>query len=196
MELANLRNEADAPRFQRRFGAVFLPQLPDQLIQFWALRGEEEDVAKLSPDQRIWKYWLLPLADSVRDLWVRDERDKRWGTFRILEKYFLLGSSRFAEGPFRDDAEWFLPVDLSPETSCERIFMYLSGRTSRCGNPDCHTPYFFATRRSQKYCSDTCAIPAQQASKRRWWAENGTAWRRKREVSRKKRDKGANGNPG
>lgn len=194
MELANLRDEAAAPRFRRRFGSVFHPQLPLQLIQDWAIRGEEEDVGNLSQDQKIWKYWLLPLRDSVRRVWIRDERDKRWGTFRILEKYFLIGSCRLAEGPVRDDADW-LPDDLGPETICERIFVYLSGRTSRCENRDCHAPYFFARRRSQKYCSDACAVPAQREFKRKWWAENGTTWRRKRGVPRKGHKKGLTGSP-
>jgi hypothetical protein len=191
MELANLRDEGAAPRFKRRFGNLFLPE-PVQLIQSWAIRGEEEDIGDLSSDQKFWKYWLLPLRNSVRGLWIRDERDKRWGTFRILEKYFLIGSCQFAPGPVSDDADWFLPDDLGPETICERIFMHMTGRTSRCENRDCHTPYFFATRRSQKYCSDACAIPAQREFKRKWWAENGTTWRRKREVSRKKHNEGPN----
>ena len=180
LELANLRDEEAAPRFKRRFGSLFLPEVSALLIRSWAIRVEEEDVVELSADEKFWKYWLLPLRDSVRRLWISDERDKRWGTFRILEKYFLIGSSRFAEAPVRDDAEWFLPANLGPETTCEHIFNYMTGRTSRCQNGDCHTPYFFAIRRSQKYCSDVCAIPAQREFKRKWWAENGPEWRQKR----------------
>jgi hypothetical protein len=191
-ELANLLDETAAMRFKRRFGNIFLPQLPQALIQSWAIRGEEEDVGSLSQDQKIWKYWLLPLRESVRRLWIRNERDKRWGVFRILEKYFLIGSSQFAKGPVNDDADW-LPNDLGPETICESIFIYLRGRTSRCGNPDCNAPYFFAPKRLQKYCSDVCARPAQQESKRKWWAANGTVWRRKHRMSRKKQNNNPNG---
>lgn len=193
LELANLRNEEAAPRFKRRFGSLFLPEVPALLIRSWAIRVEEEDVVELSADQKFWKYWLLPLRDSVRRLWISDERDKRWGTFSILEKYFLIGSSRFAEGPVRDDAEWFLPANLGPETICEHIFTYMTGHTSRCRNGDCHTPYFFAIRRSQKYCSDVCAIPAQREFKRKWWAENGPEWRHKRAAPTKNHNKRANG---
>ena len=180
IDLANLRDESAAPRFKRRHGDKFLPESTDQLIRSWAIRGEEEDVGNLSAEQKFWKYWLFPLRDSVRRLWTGDEREKRWGTFRILEKYFLVGSRRFAAGPITDDVEWFLPADLGPETTCERIFAHMSGRTSYCQNPNCAAPYFFPTRRSQKYCSDVCAIPAQRDSKRKWWSENGARWRARR----------------
>ena len=191
LQLANLDEEA-VPRFKRRFGDLFFPEVPALLIQNWAIRVEEEDVVDLSADEKLWKYWLLPLRDSVRRLWISDERDKRWGTFRILEKYFLIGSSRLAEGPVKDDVEWFLPPNLGPETTCEQIFTYMTGRTSRCQNASCHTPYFFAIRRSQKYCSDVCAIPAQREFKRKWWAENGPEWRHKRAGPIKNQNKRAN----
>lgn len=32
------------------------------------------------------------------------------------------------------------------------------GRARRCASPDCRTPYFRAVRKSQKYCSDLCAV--------------------------------------
>jgi hypothetical protein len=125
-------------------------------------QNSELSFRPLPEDEKFWKYWLLPLRDSVRRLWTSDERDKRWGTFKILEKYFLIGSSRVAEAPVRDDTEWFLPANLGSETICEHIFTYMTGHTSRCCNGDCHTPYFFAIRRSQKYCSELCALPAQR----------------------------------
>jgi len=55
-----------------------------------------------------------------------------------------------------------------------------------CQNHECNAPYFFAKRRSQKYCSDICALPAQREFKRRWWAEHGEAQRRSRKASVKK----------
>src|SRR5437667_12034656 len=87
LELANLRDEDAAPRFRRRYGHLFDPELPHAVIRYWAIQGEEEDVVNLSDDQIFSRYWLLPLRDSVRRLWISDERTKRWGMFRILEKY-------------------------------------------------------------------------------------------------------------
>ena len=41
-----------------------------------------------------------------------------------------------------------------------------------CQNPDCPARYFIADRRTQKFCSEKCAGPAQREAKRRWWNEN------------------------
>src|SRR5258707_505573 len=49
-----------------------------------------------------------------------------------------------------------------------------------CANPDCPAPYFIAAKTVQRYCSDACAQVFQREWKRRWWKEQGTAWRRKK----------------
>jgi hypothetical protein len=41
-------------------------------------------------------------------------------------------------------------------------------------------PYLFPTRPRQKYCPESCALPAQREFKRRWWADNGPEWRNER----------------
>jgi hypothetical protein len=48
-----------------------------------------------------------------------------------------------------------------------------------CGNPDCPAPYFIARRSTQRYCSESCAGPAERESKRVWWKEHGSDRRRK-----------------
>src|SRR5436190_14104668 len=99
-EVANIRDEGDGHRFMHHFGSIVRPEMPNALIQQWALRGEEEDIGDLSSDQRIWKYWLAPLRDSVQRLWIGNERDKSWGVISILAKYFLIGS-RIVQGPLK-----------------------------------------------------------------------------------------------
>jgi hypothetical protein len=49
-----------------------------------------------------------------------------------------------------------------------------------CLNPECPAPHFIATTRRQKYCSQTCAVPAQRAFKLAWWHEHGVEWQRRR----------------
>jgi hypothetical protein len=44
-------------------------------------------------------------------------------------------------------------------------------RALHCPNPDCANPYFFSTKKGQKYCSTICARPAQLESKKRWWSD-------------------------
>lgn len=64
--------------------------------------------------------------------------------------------------------------------------LHLAEKMRHCANPECPAPYFLAMRRSQKYCSETCALPAQREFKRAWWAEHGEQWRKKRETRPKK----------
>lgn len=42
----------------------------------------------------------------------------------------------------------------------------------RCGGPDCAAPYFFRTKKGQKFCSPECADPARRDAKLRWWNES------------------------
>jgi hypothetical protein len=62
----------------------------------------------------------------------------------------------------------------------------IADRMRYCPNPTCPAPYFIARRRSQKYCSDDCALPAQRELKRAWWKEHGDEWRKARKGSTKK----------
>lgn len=63
-----------------------------------------------------------------------------------------------------------------PLTSFEAAMFYLQTQLTdslrRCPNPTCPAPYFFATKKGQKFCSTVCAEPAQRESKRKWWNEN------------------------
>lgn len=62
----------------------------------------------------------------------------------------------------------------------------IADRMRVCGNPDCRVmPYFVARRRSQKYCSETCAAPAIRELKRAWWSEHGLEWSRARRKAAK-----------
>jgi hypothetical protein len=56
----------------------------------------------------------------------------------------------------------------------------VAARMRNCANPTCPAPHFIAARKSQRYCSDACALPAQRESKRIWWVENGRNYRRRR----------------
>jgi hypothetical protein len=58
------------------------------------------------------------------------------------------------------------------------------------GEPPCAAPYFIASRRSQRYCSDICSIPAQRAYKRKWWGDYGDA-NRKQKMAQARRSKAA-----
>jgi hypothetical protein len=188
-ELANLRHEQPAAqRLVNRFGGVFESEIPVDLVRQWAFQGEEEDIVELSEEDILRNYWLVPLRAYVRHLWTKDVRTKVWGTFIILEKFFGLTFRGPEPGPWTESTQWFQGRDLPPESNCERIFRHLSEPTSICKNAECPAPYFFPGRRGQKYCSETCAVPAQRAFKKQWWRKHGMAWRAQcnRKKSRRK----------
>ncbi len=65
--------------------------------------------------------------------------------------------------------------------------LHIADRLRVCPNGGCPAPYFIAKRRSQKYCSEACALPAQREFKRAWWTEHGAQWRVKRRTDIRKR---------
>ncbi|HKR33110.1 MAG TPA: hypothetical protein VJT08_21700 [Terriglobales bacterium] len=59
----------------------------------------------------------------------------------------------------------------------------VADRMRHCPTANCPAPYFIARRRSQKYCSDACALPAQRAFKRTWWREHANSRRTKHTIT-------------
>jgi hypothetical protein len=51
---------------------------------------------------------------------------------------------------------------------------------------------FIARRVAQRYCTTDCSDDIQRELKRRWWAEHGETWRRKRKVVKSKKKGGTN----
>jgi hypothetical protein len=172
-ELANLNDDA-VERFHKRFGAL-VPHYYRELSPGEYLSVDEdfktidEEMLKVYEEDRI-----LELRDLVRQIWVEpDLRTKRYGVFLLWKwsLFSLMGGERN------------IPSRLPPPNPFEQIIQVLidaADLAHYCGNPECFTPYFFALRRNQKYCSDACAKPAQREFKRQWWAEHGEEWRASR----------------
>jgi len=74
----------------------------------------------------------------------------------------------------------------------EAIYLLLmnSSRIKVCQNSECPSPYFIATRTTQKYCSPDCLRPIQKQSKLRWWNRVGRVQRRLRAVKGRMRKRG------
>jgi hypothetical protein len=53
-----------------------------------------------------------------------------------------------------------------------------SNRLCVCGNPECPAPYFVATKKNQRYCSEKCAGWAKREAKKAWWDQHGSERRR------------------
>src|SRR5271157_616307 len=134
---------------------------PGPLSQQWAMVASFSYLSFL-----VRKGWDAPTLRE-REWYVRDAES--------LAQYM---HSEKPEGWTTDYAPWIVYRFSDPParaTALEAVFYYLRRRivdARHCGNPDCLAPYFFATKKGQKYCSEECAAPAQRASKLKWWNEN------------------------
>lgn len=121
--------------------------------------------------------WLTMAWDAT------DSRHRDWYLFVWRYQY----QSRRVTAEFGDslpggigpDAERFfshLIPDVPDVTPFEAAIFYLqvnlSHRMLHCPNPTCAKPYFFKTKKVQKYCSPACAEPARREAKRIWWEQN------------------------
>jgi hypothetical protein len=124
------------------------------------------------PDIALNDWWVDWLKWLLRFAW--DARDARGREFIVLRLLRMDPASVL----------WLLRPGSnslpSPLMQVLRHLFKLADRMRHCGNPDCVAPYFFAARRSQKYCSDACSLPSQREFKRQWWAEHGSQRRKAR----------------
>ena len=166
-------------------GTYFRRSMQDEIDEKPGAKPVDEQI-----DKMLHEHWMLQLREAVRSLWTApDLRTKRWGALRILdEMVFQEDQSNAYAWPF-----WKFPgrvVCLPPPTTFEQALLYLirpGVRTCLCANKECPAPFYFPSRRSQRYCSAECALPSQQAYKRRWWNEHGKTWRKRRKSSRTSR---------
>jgi hypothetical protein len=182
MFLVNLRDDrASVEKFVRDFSGLS----PKRTVADWSAFAPKPEWEQR--DQSA--YWPLPmelgqLRETLRHMWKEpDLRTRDWIAYN-LRHYEFLGADFTLVNPE------VTGMQLPPPTSFEQCLLHLAkcvDRTRYCANPSCAAPYFFARRRSQRYCCDTCAVPGQREFKRRWWAEHGNEWRSKRKKTRRKR---------
>lgn len=182
-ELANVERDS-INRFVRRFGKIIPNQFGSGDLDEATIEAHSDKIVKkegltfhiegaLTPT-------VINLRNIVRKVWVEpDLRTKRYGVFLLWNWAMAPGS---LDGLYMGVPT--MPTTLPPPSPFEQSLQYLldfADLARYCANPDCPAPYFFAKRRSQRYCSDACAIPAQREFKRKWWAEHGEDWRATRE---------------
>jgi hypothetical protein len=192
-ELANMSDGAKSiARFERRFGHIFRSEIPLQAIRAWASYIEERHPDELIEAEIIHNYWLLPLRGAVRTVWLLpDLRRKRLAVYAIVTQLVSPGDPQFSFGPVHSYSDFFNET-LRLSSGMIQILDQLVDERSyflarKCLNPECPSPFFFARRRKQKYCSEVCAMPAQRDSKRRWWREHGNQWRSKAKIKARER---------
>jgi hypothetical protein len=147
-------------RFMERYGQM----LPSHLLNTTGLgRTQDESMVVLR---------LSDLQNGLRIAWKEpDYRTRIYRVFWILsglnhiDNRLLLGN--------RTEAGTFSVPAQGPFEKALFQLMQAGDLAKFCPNPECAAPYFFAARRSQKYCSDVCAIPAQREAKLRYWNTKG-----------------------
>jgi hypothetical protein len=161
----NLERGGVLSDFQKRYSTVLGKLDPDTLI---LLQGQLR-MAWDSPDQRSRDWYLTQLRTYFYQYHARAE-------FAARPVPQIPGIMRYRLAP----AYQLLPPP--PLTEFEASLFYLQTEVKdlvkHCGGgPDCPAPYFIATKRWQKYCSEACSGPALREQKAEWWrnhrAKNG-----------------------
>lgn len=106
--------------------------------------------------------WERLFGTLLRHAWDANTLRKREWYLHDAESYYHQVAGRFGDPP----------THATPLEAALYYFRRNIDRALHCPNPDCAAPYFFSTKKGQKYCSPECALPAQRESKRRWWSEN------------------------
>jgi hypothetical protein len=139
---------------------------------------------------RLVKGYIYPMFSAT---WIEPNPNTRvwgWAIFRTNLAGFWhptrrsggLGDSEYLNLRHEESGTFISRVPHPPEPlPIEQAFEYLlkhHDKTRHCPYPGCPTPYFFATRHTQRYCSEKCAQGGQKQSKRKWWTEHGPEWRK------------------
>ena len=182
VDCVNLPNPIDYPENRHEF---------DRWLQRWQWMftfRTEDQAAKLRileiPPQELETF--APVArTTLRRLWQeQDLRQREWYLYRLRDIYHQLILTLENPDSFDYRSENSNPIkrltdrllqDVPRVCPFEAAIFWLQANQSRmlyCQNPMCETPYFFRTKKGQKFCSPECARPATKESKRRWWAEN------------------------
>ena len=131
------------------------------------------------------QFWALP------DLYTRDwylHRARHYHHSHLIQPQLIEARQEFEAASTADDARtkstWLNiqtenALDAPPRrTPFEESLFHLqriADKVRFCPNPECRgIPYFIASKKGQKYCSKSCALPTQRASKRKWWSTHRT----------------------
>lgn len=174
---------------------ALLGMIHERLNLFWNAR--EFDLTELVKAIAAGKapLWVLqPNKAKLREMAqeMKEHFDvPGYESHQISDEELLVDSSPEPEPP--DDS----PIRLDEFVLILLRAQRIADRMRVCPNSECPASYFLAKRRSQKYCSEVCAVPVQREFKRRWWAKSGEEWRskRKKSAARKRKLVGASRAP-
>jgi hypothetical protein len=200
VELANLKAGVDAARRLRERFAAFIPGHDPEWVadlldkpRAVGLREQIDRIPNMTVEEIGENAWVGTLKLMLGDLWTEpDYRQKEWGVFAFRYALYKWGDNSLrGDNLFKILYEPEKRFRVPPPTPFELAlahFLKAGDRARYCANPECPAPYFFVTRKNQRYCSEICAGPAQRELKRKWWAEHGEEWRaarQKKDMSKK-----------
>jgi hypothetical protein len=174
--LMELANHASSKRLFSQFGDL-LPThggTPENLREATLMLDREGT----NPEVNRRLGFLAIAAEKIREAWKQPTALGRQVSIMTLVGQY-----------FRDE----LVPDLAVDGFLMALVrgMYIAEHMRYCANPECPAPYFVAGRRSQRFCSDACAVPAQKRYKQEWWEKHGDAWRKMRRRRAKRIMKGS-----
>ena len=139
----------------------------DDLQYVVRLHAGEIDLPKSDPHSKAQfaTYWhtVKQIRDYLRRAWTAtDDRRFEWYLWKALS--VPTGIS-----------EWLHDEPSADATPFEAAIVHFRRNRARallCRNKNCHAPYFFLTKKGQKFCTYECALPSLRAAKVRWWEKN------------------------
>ena len=128
----------------------------------------------------------------LRKAWdAPDIRHREWLVYKLRERYWHWrkgASNLLSRISGKNEIAW--SDDPPPLYEFERLmyhFHRIGDRARHCANPECPAPYYFTSKRGQRYCSSKCSAPAQRQAKLNWWREHGAKKRSEERAIAKKR---------
>jgi hypothetical protein len=121
-------------------------------------------------------YSAVGLRDLLRKVWREPTPREREGEVLRALMVLTLGLRRATPDPADTQKELNVALALIQA-------LKVADRMRVCTGPECHTPFFLARNRNQKFCSTPCAAPSRRESKREWWAAERA---RRKKATRKK----------
>ena len=160
--LANTRDGIEAyKRLESSFADIFPSHL--RIIDPETIPSDASPLLKLIGNNIV--VHCPSLREDLQRVWIAPgQRAKTVLVARMVENYLSISDK-----------------GLPPVTAFEEaltFFLNHAHLAKRCYNSDCPSPYFFAARRSQKYCGQDCSGDAQKVAKLKWWREKGKKRRR------------------
>jgi hypothetical protein len=191
--LLALANTEDSAWIVRHFKKFFAPEFPQDSVGLRFSKPFREHAlgrSMTSDETRLLALvGVKALQNLLRMAWTTTDKDARqWQTNQLRRLAWGL-----TVHPSVDQGvlERMLSDGPPPRDTLQQALFYFQSRAPQarlCANPECRqTRFFFADKPNRKYCSDICSEAARTASKKLWWDDHGTEWRK----AQSKKKKGA-----